>query len=112
MKRKPLETVTGSGNIFRDLGMRDANLLQLKALLAAQVIRALNEYGLTVRQAEARTKIAAADFSRIRNANLDRFTVDRLLMILNRLGWEVDVTLKRRPRKADKQASARHSTAG
>ncbi|HEY1631817.1 MAG TPA: helix-turn-helix transcriptional regulator [Rhizomicrobium sp.] len=108
MKRKPLEVVMGSGNIFRDLGMPDANLLQLKALLASQVIRALNEYGLTVRQAEARTKIAAADFSRIRNANLDRFTVDRLLMILNRLGWEVDVTLKKRPRKsAERQASAR-----
>jgi predicted XRE-type DNA-binding protein len=106
MKRKPLETVAGSGNIFRDFGMPDSNLLQLKALLAAQVIRALNEYGLTVRQAEARTKIAAADFSRIRNANLDRFTVDRLLTILNRLGWEVDIALKASPRKR----AAQHAT--
>jgi hypothetical protein len=46
------------------------------------VVKALDREELTVRAAQARTGFAAADFSRIRNAGLDRFTVDRLVSIL------------------------------
>jgi hypothetical protein len=49
---------------------------------------------LTVRAAQTRTGIAAADFPRIRNANLARFTVDRLMAIINRLGSTVEVAVK------------------
>jgi hypothetical protein len=48
---------------------------------------------LPVRGAHARTGIAA-DFSRIRTANLGRFTVDRLMSILNRLGSRVEVKIR------------------
>lgn len=89
------ELVRGSGNLFRDLGRTDAAVLQLKADLAARVIAALDGRGLTVRQAQAETGIAAADFSRIRNARLDRFTIDRLMTILGRLGEAVEVTLRK-----------------
>ena len=41
-----------------------------------------------------RTGIAAADFSRIRNADLGRFTVDRLISVLNRLGSRVEVKVR------------------
>jgi len=50
--------------------------------------------GLSVRAAHARTGIAAADFSRVRNADLGRFTVDRLMSIMNRLGSRVEVKIK------------------
>lgn len=102
MKTPKLKIVRGSGNVFRDLGRENAEALQLKALLAAEIIRALDDADLTVRKAESLTHIAAADFSRIRNANLDRFTVDRLMTILARLGRDVDVavTVRRRKRAA------------
>lgn len=89
------ELVRGSGNLFRDLGRTDAAVLHLKSDLAARIIAALDSRGLTVRQAQAETGIAAADFSRIRNARLDRFTIDRLMTILGRLGEAVEVTLKK-----------------
>jgi hypothetical protein len=41
--------------------------------------------------AHDRTGIAAADFSRIRNADLERFTLDRLISILSRLGSRVEL---------------------
>ena len=53
-----------------------------------------------MRQANARTRIAAADFSRIRNADLDRFTVDRLMAILNRLGSRIEVKVRVRRERA------------
>ena len=43
------------------------------------------------RAAHTQTGIAAADFSRIRNADLGRFTLDRLVSIVNRLGSRVEV---------------------
>ncbi len=94
MKRKPLEVVRGSGNVFRDLGHENADVAQLKAILAVEIIGALDREGLSVRAAQSRTGIAAADFSRIRNADLGRFTIDRLMAIINRLGSRVDVKIK------------------
>jgi len=66
----------------------------LKALLAAEIIKVLDRRKLTVRAAHAQTGFAAADFSRIRNANLARFTADRLVSVLNRLGSRVEVRLR------------------
>jgi len=97
MKNEPLEVTRGSGNVFRDLGHDDADLKQFKALLAAEILKALDRDGLTVRAAHARTGIAAADFSRIRNADLSRFTLDRLVGIINRLGARVEIKLKVKP---------------
>jgi predicted XRE-type DNA-binding protein len=94
MKRERLDLVRGSGNVFRDLGREDADLYQLKALLAAEIIKVLDREALTVRAAQARTGFTAADFSRIRNADLGRFTVDRLVSMLNKLGSRVDVKVR------------------
>jgi predicted XRE-type DNA-binding protein len=97
MKSEKLEVVRGSGNVFRDLGRKSADAEQFKAVLAAEIIKALDREGLSVRAAHERTGIAAADFSRLRNANLGRFTVDRLMSILNRLGSRVEVNVRLRP---------------
>ena len=94
MKHERQEVVRGSGNVFRDLGHENADVEQFKAILAAEIIKALDRESLSVRGAQGRTGIAAADFSRIRNANLDRFTVDRLISIINRLGSRVEVKVK------------------
>lgn len=94
MKSEILEVVRGSGNVFRDLKRPNADAEQFKAILAAEIIKSLNRERLTVRAAHGRTGIAAADFSRIRNADLRRFTVDRLISILNRLGSRVEVKVR------------------
>jgi predicted XRE-type DNA-binding protein len=94
VNHEKLELARGTGNVFRDLGRENADVEQLKALLAAEIIKALDREELTVRAAHARTGFAAADFSRIRNADLARFTADRLMSILNRLGSRVEVKLR------------------
>ena len=94
MKSEKLQVVRGSGKVFRDLRRENADADQFKAILAAEIIKALDRERLTVRAAHSRTGIAAADFSRIRNANLGRFTVDRLMSILNRLGARIEVKIR------------------
>jgi len=98
MKGEKLELVRGSGNVFRDLGRENAAVEQLKALLAVEIIKALDRDALTVRAAHARTGFAAADFSRIRNADLARFTADRLMSMLSRLGASVEIKIRVRRR--------------
>jgi len=39
MNTEKLDVVRGSGNVFRDLGRENADLEQLKALLAAEIIK-------------------------------------------------------------------------
>lgn len=73
---------------------------QAKALLAAQIIKVLDDESLSTRRAEARTGVAHSEFVRIRNVNLARFTIDRLVTILGRLGQEVELSIKIRPRAA------------
>lgn len=91
MKRAKIELIRGSGNVFRDFGYPNPDVEQLRAIFAAEIIKILNRKELTVRAAHAQTGIAAADFSRIRNADLARFTLDRMVTIINRLGSRVEV---------------------
>ena len=93
MKHK-IAVTRGTGNVFRDTNRPLADIEQLRAKLAAQIIRLLDKDEIAVRAAQAKTGIAAADFSRIRNADLNRFTVDRLMAAIILLGARIDVAVK------------------
>ena len=92
-----VEFVSGSGNVFRDFGRPDADLAQARAILAAKIIGVLDERKLNARAAESLTGVAATEFSRIRTAKLGRFTIDRMIKILGKLGQEVKFEVTVRP---------------
>jgi len=93
-----MELIHGSGNVFRDLGLPNSEVEQLKAILAAKIIGVLDGQELTVRRAHELTGFAAGDFSRVRQAKLSRFTVDRLMSMLDKLDQDVEVTVNVQPR--------------
>lgn len=97
-REEDFELVRGSGNVFRDLDDPDADLKQAKAILSARIIGVLDERELTVRKAGTLTGFAAADFSRVRNADLGRFTFDRLIRMLGALDSDIEVTIEIAPR--------------
>jgi predicted XRE-type DNA-binding protein len=104
------DLIHGSGNVFRDFGDPNPDLEQARAILAAKIINVLDERKLSVRAAEAATGVAAAEFSRIRNVRLSRFTLDRLIKILGKLDQEVEVTLDfHRRRSTEVALGARHA---
>ncbi len=102
-----LEIIRGKGNLFRDFGHANADAEHLKAILAAQIIKVLDKRDLTVRGAADETGVAAADFSRIRKARLDRFTIDRLMTILGRLDQKVDVSVTVRAKPSHRTPAPR-----
>ena len=93
MSERDFELVEGSGNVFRDLGDPEADLKQAKAVVAVRIIAILDDRKLSVRKAASLTRFAAADFSRIRNADLGRFTLDRLMKMLAALDDRLRVTV-------------------
>lgn len=94
MSNEVFELVRGNGNVFRDLGEADADIKQAKALLAAQIIGALDKQVLSVRKAASLTGFAAADFSRVRNAELGRFSIERLIKMLAALDEGIEVSIQ------------------
>ena len=100
------EIIRGSGNVFADLGLPNPEIEQFRTLLASKIIGVLDECKLSVRAAEAATGVAASEFSRIRQVKLDRFTIDRLLMILGKLNQQVDVQVTVRQRESSTGAQA------
>lgn len=95
-----LDLVHGSGNVFRDFGDPDADVKQTKGILAAKIIGILDDRNLSTRKAQALTGIDQAEFVRIRNAKLERFTIDRLMTIINKLDHRVDIQVEVRPAMA------------
>ena len=94
MKKEQLELIRGSGNIYRDFDVADADIRQLKAILAAEIIKKLDRDELSVRKAQSLTGIDAGDFSRVRNADFRHISVERLMAMINGLGSRVEVKVK------------------
>lgn len=106
MSADDFELVHGSGNVFQDFDHPDAEILQLKAILASKIIKVLDDEVISVRRAQELTGFAAADFSRVRQAKLRRFTIDRLIGMLSKLDQDVEVSVTFRPRPAIHPAPA------
>jgi predicted XRE-type DNA-binding protein len=85
----------GSGNVFADLGLPDAETLQLKARIAAEIIKVLDKRRLGLKEAAELTGVDASDFSRVRRGKLTRLSVDRLLRMAERLGRRAKISFAR-----------------
>lgn len=92
-QEEKLEVIRGSGNVYKDFNYPDAEVRQLKAKVAAEIIGILDRRQWSVRQTAKETRFQAADFSRVRNADLKRFTLDRLARMLESLNPSVRLDL-------------------
>ena len=107
MKKNDLELVRGSGNVYRDFGRPNAGLEQARAVTAAKIIRIIDERKLSTRDAEKLTGVSYSEFSRIRNTQLGRFTLDRMIAILGKLDEDIEVSVTFRARKRRRPAVSR-----
>jgi predicted XRE-type DNA-binding protein len=101
-----MKLVRGSGNVFRDFGKSNADLEQARAILAAKIIGVLDSRKLTARAAEKLTGVSHTDLSRIRNAKLERFTLDRMITILGKLDRDIEISIDVKSRSATQRVRA------
>lgn len=97
MPRKRIEIETGTGNVFADLGYADAKERTLKVKLALEVNRVLRERKLTQAQAGELLDIVQPHVSDLARYRLNRFSVERLMEFLTRLGKDVEIRIAERP---------------
>ncbi len=88
-----VEVEEGSGNVFRDLGLPDADSKQLRVELAVEIIRTVRKRGLSLRQSAAATGLAHSDVARLKKGEVRGFTIDRLVTVLNRLNRRVELRI-------------------
>lgn len=96
-----LELIQGTDNPFRDVGLSEPDTKLMKADLAAEIIRTLRERQMTSTQAATLAGVQEADIVCIRNADLDSFTIDQLVGILNCLDHDVEIHITFKARVAD-----------
>jgi predicted XRE-type DNA-binding protein len=90
--RIPEGSVTEScGNVFADLGLKDADTLMAKSVLAIHIKRVIKARRLTHAQAAEILGLDQAKVSAITSRRLEGFSTDRLLRFLNELGCDVKI---------------------
>jgi predicted XRE-type DNA-binding protein len=92
-KKLPAHEV-GSGNIFADLGLPNAEEHQLKAALVVQLKRLIAERGLTQTAAAKLIEMKQPDLSKVLRGQLRLVSVDKLMRTLTAFDQDVEITLK------------------
>jgi predicted XRE-type DNA-binding protein len=90
-----VECEVGSGNIFADLGLPDAEELKIKSKLAIEITRAIRRFGLTQQQAGQRMGISQAKVSGLMRGDFSNLSESKLMECLNRLGYDIEIKLHR-----------------
>ncbi len=88
--------IPGSGNVFADLGLRDAEEKQTRVRLAVainQIIQSLSQTAAARLLDVNQPKISA-----LMNYRLDGFSVERLMHFLNALDRDVEIVIRKKPR--------------
>jgi|APCry1669193181_1035450.scaffolds.fasta_scaffold151382_2 predicted XRE-type DNA-binding protein len=91
---KKVGVVRSKGNVFADLGLENANELNVKAHLAIFISRMIDTLGLTQGQAAAKMGIKQPDVSKLLRGNLDGFSLERLLILVRSLGSNIEIKVR------------------
>src|SRR6185295_14759551 len=89
----------GTGNIFADLGLPDADTHLLKAQLVSRLQDILDDLKITQTEAARIVGVSQPDISRILKGRFRDVSVERTMQMLARLGCDVDIVVKPRGRK-------------
>jgi predicted XRE-type DNA-binding protein len=97
-KMKDTDIERGTGNVFADLGFKDAAERQTKTRLALAVNELLKARKLKQRETAELLGIPQPKVSALKNYQLDQFSVERLMEFLTALNHDVEIMI--RPRTA------------
>lgn len=88
------EIKKSSGNLYADLGCKNAEEMEAKAALARAIYRIVKQRKLSQLKAAELLGIPQPALCKLLQGNLTGFSTDRLLKFLNQLGLDVDIKIK------------------
>lgn len=89
-----IEVEIGSGNVFADLGLPGAEKLKIKSGLVIEITRAVRRLNLTQDEAARRMGIVQPKVSALLRGDFAGFSERKLMECLNRLGYDIEITIK------------------
>ena len=96
MKTDNMKIERGSGNVFADLGLPDADAHLLKAELVTRIDEIIRQRGLKQVEAAKLLGLSQPDVSRLLRGNFREYSMERLLRLLTALGRDVDIVIRER----------------
>jgi predicted XRE-type DNA-binding protein len=90
-----VDFVTGSGNVFADLGLPNPEEMLAKATLVAEINAIIEAHGWTQAEAAAQLGTHQPVISALRHGRLRSLSYDRLVNWLVLLGRTVEIRVKR-----------------
>ena len=94
MKKRIVEAEAGSGNIFADLGLPDAEQRLLKSSIVIELHRLIKERGLTQTMAAKRLGITQPDLSNILRGRFDGYSTERLIKMLTVFEQDIEIVMR------------------
>jgi predicted XRE-type DNA-binding protein len=91
----------GSGNIFADLGLPNAEEHQLKAALVVQLKRLMTEREMTQTEAAKLVQMKQPDLSKLLRGQFRLVSVEKLMRMLTAFDQDVEITVKPRRRRGE-----------
>ena len=89
-----IEVEMGSGNVFADLGLPDAEKLKIKSGLVIEITKAVRKLGLTQEEAARRMGITQPKVSGMLRGDFSNLSERKLMDCLNRLGYDIEIKVK------------------
>ena len=89
-----IEIETGSGNVFADLGLLDADKLKIKSGLVIEITKAVRKLGLTQDEAAQRMGITQPKVSGLLRGDFANLSERKLMDCLNRLGYDIEIKVR------------------
>jgi predicted XRE-type DNA-binding protein len=90
-----VEVEASSGNAFADLGLPDADRLQVKSGLTLEIIKAIRERGLTQVEAAERMGLTQPKVSSLLRGEFSNFSERKLMDCLSRLGYDIEIQVRK-----------------
>ncbi len=91
--RKVPTSTAGSGNVFADIGFKNAGEMALKSDMVWHINREIEARGLTQTEAAELLGINQPKVSALKHGQLTDFSVERLIKFLVLLGQRVDIRI-------------------
>jgi predicted XRE-type DNA-binding protein len=96
----------GSGNVFKDLGVPNAEEHLVKAQLVSKIDKIMKQRHLKQAEAAVLLGVTQPDISKMLRGEFRQFSVERLLRFLVALDQDVEIVVK--PRRGQREAATLH----
>ena len=103
-KKERIKVTKGSGNVFADLGLENAEELLAKAQLVCAISDVIKSRKLKQRQIADAMGIDQPKVSDLLRGRTDGYSIDRLLHFLNALDQDVEIVISPKPARVRRAA--------